>query len=159
VLKADGPCGTIKAILYEAEFYLNGNLGELERLTGEVARFCRENALDEDAEFQLNLALEELFVNAVQHGGCAGMEASTRIHLSAADDGVEVEFADRGRPFDPTTVPAVSIEGPLEVRLNGGLGIHLVRGFMRDLQYRRKGDWNETRMKRPAAQTVPGELP
>jgi len=139
-----------QAIPYEADFSLNGNLSELERLAAEISRFCRENILDDEAEFQLNLALEELFVNTVRHGGCEGAENSVRIHLLAAPDGVEVEFADRGRPFDPTTVPPANIHAPLEERHTGGLGIHLVRGIMRDMHYRRAGDWNQTSMKRPA---------
>ena len=148
-----------QAILHEAEFHLNGNLNELERLAAEIARFCAQNALDEEAGFQLNLALEELFVNTLRHGGCSGMENAARIRLRAASGEVEVEFADRGRPFDPTSAPAASIDAPLEERLTGGLGIHLVRGLMRNLRYRREGDWNLITMKRPAAQTVPGGEP
>jgi anti-sigma regulatory factor (Ser/Thr protein kinase) len=94
----------------------------------------------------------------LRHGGCTGVANSTRIRLRATPDGVEVEFADCGLPFDPTSAPAASIDAPLEERLSGGLGIHLVRGIMRDLRYRRVGGWNLTTMKRPAAQTVPDGL-
>ncbi len=138
-----------QAIPYEADFSLNGNLSELERLAAEVSRFCRENALDEDAGFQLNLVLEELFVNTVRHGGCEGVDDSTRVRLQAAADGVEVEFADRGRPFDPMAAEPVNLDVPLEERAIGGLGIHLVRQIMSDLRYERCGEWNRMRMKRP----------
>jgi anti-sigma regulatory factor (Ser/Thr protein kinase) len=148
-----------QAILRETEFYLDGNLSELGKLAGEIARFCQENRLDDEAEFQLNLALEELFVNALRHGGCEGVDRSARVRLRATADGVEVEFGDKGTAFDPTSAPAPSVDTPLETRLTGGLGIHLVRGMMRDLQYRRAGEWNLTTMKRPAAQTVADELP
>jgi anti-sigma regulatory factor (Ser/Thr protein kinase) len=90
---------------------LNGNFSELERLTAAVADFCAANSLDDDAGFQLNLVLEELFVNAVRYGGCEG----------------------------------------------GGLGIHLVRQIMRDVHYERDGEWNQLRMRRPAAQPDPSE--
>lgn len=138
-----------QAIPYEADFSLNGSLKELERLAAEIARFCRENSLDDEIEFQLNLVLEELFVNTVRHGGCEGMADSSRIHLRTEADGIAVEFADRGREFDPTSAPAVDIDAPLEERHSGGLGIHLVRGIMRDLQYSRAGEWNHVGMRRP----------
>ncbi|MCU1234538.1 MAG: putative anti-sigma regulatory factor, serine/threonine protein kinase [Candidatus Solibacter sp.] len=148
-----------QAILREAVFSLNGNLKELGRLAAEVSRFCRENALTEDAEFQLNLVLEELFVNTVRHGGCEGVENSARVRLRAVSDGVVVEFADRGRPFDPTTAPAADVNAPLAERPIGGLGIHLVREIMRDLRYERAGEWNQLRMRRPLAHIDTGEQP
>ena len=138
-----------QAIPYKADFSLNGNLSELERLSAEISRFCRENSLDEEAEFQLNLVLEELFVNTMRHGGCEGARNSARVRLQSEADGVEVVFADRGHPFDPTSVPAANVGAPLDERRAGGLGIHLVREIMRDLQYRRAGEWNQISMKRP----------
>lgn len=131
---------------------MNGNFSELERLTAAVADFCAANSLDDDAGFQLNLVLEELFVNAVRHGGCEGVPSSARVRLYQAADGVEVEFRDRGRSFDPTSAPDVDIHAPLGERRDGGLGIHLVRQIMCDVHYEREGEWNLLRMRRPATQ-------
>jgi serine/threonine-protein kinase RsbW len=151
-LKANCPLWHNQAIPSEAVFSLNGNLKELERLAAEVSRFCRENGLHGDAEFQLNLVLEELFVNTVRHGGCEGVEDSARVRLRALDEGVAVEFADRGLPFDPTAAPEANVNLPLAERPVGGLGIHLVREIMRELRYERAGDWNRLSMKRPRSQ-------
>jgi anti-sigma regulatory factor (Ser/Thr protein kinase) len=138
-----------QAIPYQADFSLNGNFSELERLTAAVEEFCAANSLNDEAGFQLNLVLEELFVNAVRHGGCEGVPDSTHVGLRCVADVVEVEFRDRGRPFDPTSAPDANIEASLEERSGGGLGIHLVREIMRDLHYERDGEWNQLRMRRP----------
>ena len=114
-----------------------------------MAQFCAGNFLDREAEFQLNLILEELFVNAVRHGGCEGVPDAARVSLRAEAEGVEVEFRDRGRPFDPTGVPAADLLASLEEREGGGLGIHLVREIMLDLHYQRDGEWNQITMRRP----------
>lgn len=137
-----------QAIPYHADFSLDGNLGELERLAVGVREFCAANSLDDDVEFELNLVLEELFVNTVRHGGCEGVPGAAHVRLRCVADGVEVEFRDRGRPFDPTTAPDADIHASLGER--GGLGIHLVRGIMRDLHYEREGEWNQLRMRRVA---------
>src|SRR5689334_17186847 len=100
-------------------------------------------------EFDLNLALEELFMNVVRHGGCDQSPAAVRVRLELADGAVDVEFADRGAPFDPANAPEPDLDAPLDQRLPGGLGIHLVRQVMRDLRYDRTGDWNRLRMRRP----------
>ena len=121
-----------------------------------MADFCAANTLDDEAEFQLNLVLEELFVNAVRHGGCEGLQDAARVQLRSTDSGVAVEFRDRGRPFDPSGVPAANIHAPLADRHAGGLGIHLVRELMREIHYAREGEWNVTRMRRDGIQKIGG---
>jgi len=128
---------------------LDGDLGELRRLSASVESFCRERRLGEDVAFDLNLALEELFVNAVKHGGCEGMQNAARVCLQLDDGAVAVEIAYRGLPFDPTTAPPPDLEAPLDERRPGGLGIHLVRETMRGVRYTRAGEWNCVTMQRP----------
>lgn len=130
---------------------LNGDLGELKRLAAGVAEFCAAHGLDDEAEFQLSLVLEELFVNTVRHGGCADVPDCCEVQLESAAGGVEVEFRDRGPAFDPTMAPAPNLTVPLAERGDGGLGIHLVRQIMSEIRYRRDGEWNQLRMRRPAA--------
>jgi len=144
--------GKLDSIPYETNLSLSGEIRELERLAGEVGRFCGENALSADAEFQLNLVLEELFVNAIRHGGCEGMESAANVRIRHEHGRVHVRFADRGGPFDLTTAPEADIGAPLSERSGGGLGIHLVRQIMRDVAYRREGEWNVLTMEQPVEQ-------
>jgi len=116
-----------------------------------TAQFCRENSLGDEIRFDLNLSLEELFVNSVKHGGCLGMKDAAQVHMRLRDDGVLVEYADRGVPFDPSLVLAPDLTGSLRDRPAGGFGLHLVRQFMTDFAYRRSGDWNRITMRRPLA--------
>jgi anti-sigma regulatory factor (Ser/Thr protein kinase) len=131
------------------EMTLDGNIEELERLAQEVTRFCSDNDLDEDIEFALNLAFDELLVNAVKHGGCKGMKEAARVRIELLEDGVRAEFSDRGAEFDPTQVAPPDLSGSLKDRPIGGLGLHLVRNTMQDVQYRRDGGWNYVTMWRP----------
>jgi anti-sigma regulatory factor (Ser/Thr protein kinase) len=131
-----------------AEFVLNGNLKELGQLADQVSRFVRECSLEDQVEFDLNLVLEELFVNALRHGGCEGMENAIRVQLQSTEDGVEVKYSDRGIPFDPTTAAPPDLETSLEDRRAGGLGIHFVRELMSGLRYQRCGDENWLTMTR-----------
>jgi anti-sigma regulatory factor (Ser/Thr protein kinase) len=128
---------------------LNGNLGELARLTAEIERFCGQHALPADVEFDLVLVLEELFVNSVRHGGCEGVEGAAEIQLTMLPDGVALEYSDHGTAFDPTQAPAADVTAPIDQRLSGGLGIHLMRQIMRDFEYHRLQDGNRIRMRRP----------
>jgi serine/threonine-protein kinase RsbW len=128
---------------------LNGNLKELGRLTAETTRFCRQHSLGDDVEFDLQLVLEELFTNSLNHGACRDAEGIAEFQLSAHPDGVTLEYADRGVPFDPATAPPPNLAAPLHDRSAGGLGIHLIRQIMRDFEYQRLDGWNRLRMRRP----------
>ena len=144
-----------QTIPYEFNLCLSGSIHELERLTGEIGRFCGEHSLPDDVEFQLNLVLEELFVNAVRHGGCEGIPEAASVRIVLEEDGaVQVSFSDRGGPFDLTAAPDADIHAPLSERQAGGLGIHLVRQIMRDVSYRREGEWNILSMRHSAAQSL-----
>jgi serine/threonine-protein kinase RsbW len=137
------------AILSDTDFELDGNLRELGRLVEHIDQFCQAAGLDGDAAFELNLVLEELFTNAVRHGGCEGMKNAVEVRLSLLEDGgVAVAFRDRGAPFDPTCAAPPDVTAPLSERQPGGLGIHLVRQTMRNLEYRRAGEWNQLTMRR-----------
>ena len=77
------------------------------------------------------------------------MQRCARVRLGCDRGRVAVEFSDRGRPFDPTQAPEADTQSPLSERQAGGLGIHLVRSVMQDVEYRRSGEWNQVTMKHP----------
>jgi serine/threonine-protein kinase RsbW len=137
-----------RSIPTDLELALDGNIGELERLAAELGEFCRRNGLEGEVEFDLNLVLEELFMNTIRHGGCRDQAGAARIHLRLDGGAVEVEYRDRGIPFNPLEAPAARIDAPLQDRKPGGLGIHLVRQIMQDVRYRRSDGENQLTMAR-----------
>jgi serine/threonine-protein kinase RsbW len=142
-------------IPHETNFSLSGDIHELARLAGEMERFCLDHSLPPEVEFQLNLVLEELFVNAVRHGGCDGMANAARIRMRVEADGtLQVIFSDQGAPFDLTQAPEADVHAPLSERRAGGMGIHLVRQIMRDVSYSREGEWNVLTMRHSVEDAV-----
>ena len=133
--------------LGEVTFALDGDLGGLAPLASEVAHFCQASGLGDEMRLDLNLALEELFANALRHGGCLGTRHAVEIRLESASGGVWAEFADRGAAFNPLSAPE-----PDAGRV-GGMGLRLVRGIMQELRYERVGDWNRIRMRRAGKST------
>jgi anti-sigma regulatory factor (Ser/Thr protein kinase) len=115
--------GTVEAA-YEAETW--------------VARQASDMGLGEEAEFAIGLCLEELFLNAVQHGHAN----RASISVCAEPHGVIVEFADDGQPFDPTLAPAKRINGPTHDFDIGGYGTGLMQKFSRRMSYRRSEGMN-----------------
>jgi serine/threonine-protein kinase RsbW len=94
--------------------------------------------LSADAEFAINLCLEELFLNAVKHGHAN----RTTISICAESDGARVEFADDGVGFDPTKAPAKQIHSRSENFDIGGYGAGLMQKFSRRMSYSRSEGMN-----------------
>jgi anti-sigma regulatory factor (Ser/Thr protein kinase) len=103
-----------------------------------VARQAGALGISEHAEFAINLCLEELFLNAVQHGRANWASIS----VCAETDGVTVEFADDGAPFDPTLAAAKRINGPTADFDIGGYGTGLMQKFSRRMSYSRSHGMN-----------------
>ncbi len=103
-----------------------------------VARQASAFGIGEEAEFAIGLCLEELFLNSVQHGHAN----YATISVCAEPNGVVVEFADDGEPFDPTLAPAKRINGPTEDFDIGGYGAGLMQKFSRRMRYSRSEGMN-----------------
>jgi serine/threonine-protein kinase RsbW len=88
---------------------------------------------------ELDLVVEELFVNVARYAGAGTVELRYTVPEAGV---VEVELADDGRAFDPLARAEPDLELPLEARPVGGLGIFLVRRLTQSLRYSRDGGWN-----------------
>ena len=138
-----------------AEITLRTDLSELTALAEFVDRFAAEAALPADAAFQLNLVLEELVTNTINHGQVAAGD-EIRLRLERRGDVVEANLVDTGAAFDPRSLPPPELDAPLESRSIGGLGVHLVRQFVDELEYRREDDRNHVRLRKRIAASSAG---
>lgn len=92
------------------------------------------------------LALEEVFLNVVQHGTPAGTDPQIGVALAIAGAELIMTVEDDGPPFDPLSLPLPDVRGTLAERRAGGLGVFLVRQVMDDVTYRRADSRNQLRM-------------
>jgi len=121
---------------------VRNDVAELERLNQFLAAFWASNELPEDAIFDFNLALEEVFANVVLYGFQDGGEHEVDIALESQNGMVSLTVEDEGVPFNPLDAPDVDVTASLEDRPIGGLGILLVRKLMDGIEYAREGNRN-----------------
>jgi len=131
------------------ELDVTPEVGGVSRLIDWIGSRCAAEGLAPDVTFKLTLALEEAVVNVISHA-FAGVPPphSITVRLDIAAQSVTVEIIDNGRPFDPTSAPDPDLSLPLEQRHPGGLGIHLMRGMMDRLHYRRSYGSNILRLEK-----------
>lgn len=126
----------------ETLLILDCDLAGVERLGEWVAGFCERNGVPGVIGSELNLALEEIVINAIQHGRPESPEGAIRVSLRFEDGDIVAAVADRGAPFNPLLAPEPDLSTDLEQRGLGGLGIHLARRLVSSMEYERREGQN-----------------
>jgi anti-sigma regulatory factor (Ser/Thr protein kinase) len=96
----------------------------------------------------LHLALEEHLTNIMSYGYDSGEAGTIRVRFTLEPSALRIEVEDNARPFDPTAAPEVNTSLPLEDKPLGGLGLHMIRKSVDQLEYSRAADRNVLTMKK-----------
>lgn len=108
----------------------------LTTLSKHLAIISKEWQMTKKDVLQLNLVLDELITNIIEHGGgCA--KCPIEISMKKTDSQIRVELTDGGPPFDPTKCKAADVTTPVESRKCGGLGLLFIRKFSDHCSYNR----------------------
>ena len=120
---------------------------EVRTLEAALMEFAERHGLPQDALFQIQLSLEEVFTNVVNYAYDDDEEHAVEIVMAREGNAVVIEVADDGFPFDPLQeAPEMDAASPLEERGIGGAGVALVKEMMTELRYRRDGERNRLTM-------------
>lgn len=90
-----------------------------------LERFCADASLTRVPCLRLNLILEELFTNTINHGHRGDSNSHIWIGLAAGPSETFVVYTDEAPPFNPLAMAKAQLDVPLDEREIGGLGVHL----------------------------------
>ncbi|MBA3470508.1 MAG: SpoIIE family protein phosphatase [Herpetosiphonaceae bacterium] len=126
------------------------NLPALNDYTAMIEEEC---ALTDEQSFVLGLVVEEIVTNIIKY---SYREAGGPLQLicSVASGLLTIRIRDRGEPFDPSVVEAPSLDGNVNDRPVGGLGVFLVQELADSLEYTHDeaSGWNELIVTKQASQ-------
>lgn len=91
--------------------------------------------MGEREAWQVQLAVDEAATNIIQHAYADAPVGNIDITWVIEAGELIFTLSDRGKPFDPTRVPAPDIHSPFEDRQAGGLGIYLMNKLMDDVAF------------------------
>ncbi len=113
------------------------NLAALDSVFEFVDQFVGQHELDESTAYAVNFAIEELFTNMVKY---SKSRQEMRIALKLDGRSLTIELTEYDvDEFDITKVGSVDTELSLDERKVGGLGLHLTRQIMDNIEYTHKG--------------------
>ena len=129
-------------------FELKNDLSELERLCLNCEGIGRSIGVSDKYIFEMNLALDELFTNIISYGFQDQQEHTIKISITIEGDQLQMRIEDDGVPFNPLESKTPDFQCGIEECKIGGLGIHLIKKLMDDIQYQRVADKNILALRR-----------
>jgi serine/threonine-protein kinase RsbW len=101
--------------------------------------------------YKIQLAVDEATTNVINYAYPGGT-GPLKIVLELAGEDILVTLLDKGKPFDPTTIPVPDVDANLEERKIGGLGIYFMRKLMDNVSYSfDPGEGNRLTLKKTIA--------
>ncbi|MEI6558841.1 MAG: ATP-binding protein [Rhodospirillaceae bacterium] len=130
------------------EIRLDNRLPEIPRLADLVESFGVEHGVPDRAIFNLNLALDEILTNVIEHAFADDDGHEILVRLAVDERSIRAEVIDDGLPYDPTARPDPDITLALEDRPIGGLGVYFAKRMMDRIEYRRDAGTNRLSLVR-----------
>jgi len=125
-----------------------------------LAERCRLHAVPQELIDRLDLCLNEVLANLIDHAGPGALDIPVELVLDPGDPSggtpLSLQVRDSGAPFDPTAAPSPTAPTVLADMGIGGLGLVMVRRFCDEMRYRRVNDLNELTLCLAWPQETPG---
>jgi len=117
------------------------DIDHLEEINNFIEKSLKELDIQGEYYGHICVSLDEAVTNVVMYA-YPKTKGNVRITIERLNDRVLMEIIDSGDPFNPLDHPVPDVSVSIEKRMIGGLGIHLMRNMMDELNYRRIGDKN-----------------
>jgi anti-sigma regulatory factor (Ser/Thr protein kinase) len=131
------------------ELSMANDSADLARVLDEIDARLAELPVSAKRKYAVRLALDELVSNILQYAYDDTAIHPIRIRLETGDP-FFLEIEDDGKPFDPLAdAPPPVLDGPVEDRPIGGLGLHILKEMGMKLNYRREAGRNLLRVDFP----------
>lgn len=131
------------------ELRLDAKTENLDKVLAFVDEQLEEKNCPLKARMQIDVAVEELFVNIANYAYAPNVGTAV-IGLEFREDPVAViiTFTDQGVPYNPLAKADPDITLSAEERQIGGLGIYMVKKSMDDVSYVYQNNQNILRIKK-----------
>jgi serine/threonine-protein kinase RsbW len=106
-----------------------------------LSQFLHDNSVSEEQSSDIELAVEELLVNVMSY---SYPDSAGYVELVCEEDRNKLilRIIDEGIPFDPTKSAVPDLDEPIEERGQGGMGIHLAKNLVDEINYIRSENQN-----------------
>jgi serine/threonine-protein kinase RsbW len=115
--------------------FSRARLNDLESIHELIDEMCHQAQVDEGVCYAVRLAVEEAYVNIIDHGYAPDQPGPASVTLQSKPDQIIATIADRAPSFAPEDAPRPDLTLDLDERKIGGLGWHFIREMMDEIRY------------------------
>ena len=117
-------------------------LGELDAIQETIGSVSVQGDWPPDLTYQIELILEELCINVINHGEVDGTKP-IKVEIVSEVESISIQITDNGKAFDPTKDAETPTKvTSIEDSSIGGWGVHLAHTFSDEMHYKRVDDMN-----------------
>ena len=138
---------TTEVLNKNGELTIEANMDCLDEMMAFVDGRLEENGCSPKIQMQIDVAVEEIFVNIANYAYSPDTGPAT-VRLDIRDGIAVITFIDSGVPYDPLAKPDPDVTLSAEDRPIGGLGIFLVKKSMDSVSYNYESGKNVLRLKK-----------
>jgi sigma-B regulation protein RsbU (phosphoserine phosphatase) len=135
-----GDNGANKDLHWEAK--LSNDLAEIPKVIKSIHKFCHDLPVPVKPTRKLKIVLDEMLSNVISYGYTDDELHHIELKVDPVSEGIAVQIADDGIPFNPLEREEPDASLPMEERDIGGLGIHLVLQMVDEFSYERRDGQN-----------------
>jgi ammonium transporter len=126
------------ALMAEQRITIKNRMPEIAAVNETFEAFAEEFGIPATIAMKFNVIFDELLNNIVTYAYSDDDEHDIEVRMELAGKRLTVTITDDGVPFNPLSEEAPDIDASLEEREIGGLGIHVVRNLIDDVNYNRR---------------------
>jgi len=117
------------------EVVIDSTIEKIPEISALLGEEMQTSGFGSEIILDTQLAVEEAITNIINHGYRKAV-GEIIISFMISTERIEVHIIDAAPRFDPLSVPEPDLDGDLENRRIGGLGIFLIRQLMDEVSYR-----------------------
>jgi serine/threonine-protein kinase RsbW len=122
------------------------NLGEIRTFINNILLNIK---ISEEEKDKIILAVDEACTNIIKHAYKLSPNNDILIKVNLNNSELQIRIIDYGESFDPSTVPIPDIKELYREHKVGGLGLHLIRSLMDEVNFNAvPGVQNEVTLKK-----------
>lgn len=95
---------------------------------------------------EIRLAVDEAYTNIIKHAYKNNGANPVEIELGSDSSSFWISLMDQGESFDMSSYKEPQLLEQIKQKKRGGMGVYLIQKLMDQVQYSRKGKFNEIRM-------------
>lgn len=131
----------------KTKLHLPAKIEHLDQVLDFVNAHLEAQNCEEKVKLELDIAVEELFVNVAMYA-YQPAEGDITIQVSIERDTAEIAFIDTGKPYNPWERENPDTTLSAEERSIGGLGIYMVKMSMDEVAYAYENEQNITTIRK-----------